>query len=250
MTRNALIVGDSHIQALKLALKRDPLRADIDLRIRAYRYAKNKDGRPIGDLGEPQIIELIARSRDHDLVVSCIGGNQHQMIALIQHPQPFDVTLPGEPDIHVEPGSVLVPYQQIRALLDSGIRGRDGERLRQIREAARGKVYHLLPPPPKEDVAHVLANHETPFARAGIVERGVTPAGIRLKIWKIQSDVLAALARELNIILLPPPAAALTSTGFLAPDYYADDATHANHGYGSLVIEQIMRLAMTAEKKT
>ena len=36
-----------------------------------------------------------------------------------------------------------------------------------------------------------------------------------------------------------PPAAALDPEGFLARDYYANDATHANPPYGELVLREV-----------
>ena len=42
-----------------------------------------------------------------------------------------------------------------------------------------------------------------------------------------------------NVTLLYPPKITLTSKGYLKPEYYANDATHANADYGELVLQQI-----------
>lgn len=243
MTANILIVGDSHTHALKGGLKTIPQNSAS---LQVLRYARLKNEKPIGDLAEAKILELVAGLGRDDLVVSCIGGNQHQTLALIQHPQPFDVMLPDRPNQTLDEGLTLVPYRQLFDLLEQALRGKDGGRLTSIRKVARCPVFHLLPPPPKDNVEHLLAKHETTFAEAGIRERGITPAATRLKIWQIQSAVLGKLAQEWGIGLLPPPQEALTSEGFLAPDCYAGDATHGNQRYGALVLQQILELVNQA----
>lgn len=243
MRTQILIVGDSHTQAIKHALKHAAQGREKNIQCRALRYSKLKNGKDIGDLEAEQINDLVSRLQPNDLVVSCIGGNQHQTLALVQHPVPFDVLLPDVAYSEVPPGVSIIPYQQIRDIFERGLRGKDGERLQQLKAAAAGKVLHLLPPPPKEDVAHILAKHETAFAQAGIQEKGVSPAALRLKFWRIQADVLGDLTQQWGITLLPPPPDALTSEGYLAPPFYADDATHGNAAYGALVVEQISNLS-------
>lgn len=240
MATQVLVIGDSHTHAIKQALKRRPTNTADFVQFAALRFPGVKNGRDVGDLSVDRLEEMVANLLPDDLVVSCLGGNQHQKLALVQHPQPFDVLLPDDVVPNPQADLRIIPYQQVVDLIERGIRtGRDGERLRRLRELARCHVVHLMPPPPKEDVSHVLSNPESPFAKAGIHELGVSPAPLRLKFWKIQALVLADLTSEWGISLLPPPSAALTPEGFLATRYYADDATHGNSLYGALVLEQL-----------
>ena len=77
------------------------------------------------------------------------------------------------------------------------------------------------------------------FAQAGIAQRGVSPSSLRLKLSQIQVSVLSGITAGLGIELLPPPRATVTPNGFLHPDYFANDASHANTAYGEMVLSQI-----------
>jgi len=251
VTSKVLFVGDSHIHALKQALRRRSKEPAGETQFVAMRLSGTKNGQAIGDLNESDIEKLVEPMGPNDLVVSCIGGNQHQKLALVQHPRPFDVFLPGEENDKFSTDVRVLPYQQVLAILERGIKyGRDGQRLRRIKAAATCEVLHLMPPPPKEDVQHVLANPESAFALAGIHELGVSPAKLRMKFWKIQMQALANLTDEMGLALLPPPPAAVTAAGFLDRPYYADDATHGNSAYGALIIDQIIEFLIHSGRRS
>jgi hypothetical protein len=55
----------------------------------------------------------------------------------------------------------------------------------------------------------------------------------------LQKRVLETLCEELNIELMLPPSVARDHRGFLASDYYANDATHANYFYGELLLREV-----------
>lgn len=241
--RRALVVGDSHTQAVKDALRnRETRGGDSAFAFEAYRYAKDKDGRTIGDLGSEELLALVASLAADDVVVSTIGGNQHQLIAAVQHPVAFDVFAPGEPALASSGMAVVIPSAQLNDHLESDLRAKDGLRLQKIREAAACRVCHAVPPPPKEDAGHMLRRHGPALAKAGILQHGVSPAPLRLKIWRMQVGVLRQLAKEWGITLLPPPEGAVCPKGFLAPACYADDATHANAAYGELMLRQLEQI--------
>lgn len=235
-----LVVGDSHTQAIKQALKTHQNVHPGLIEIEAYRYSKLKNGKEIGDLSPDAIVDRVAELGSSDLVVSTIGGNQHQTLSLVQHPMPFTMFVPDEPVATESVAENIIPYAQMWDVFERGLCGKDGSRLRKLREAASCPVVHLAPPPPKADAEHIMKRHETDFTKAGILEKGVSPALFRLRMWKTQIAVLVKLTKEWNIELLPPPERALDTQGFLAPAYYADDATHANAAYGTLLIEQIV----------
>ena len=60
-----------------------------------------------------------------------------------------------------------------------------------------------------------------------------------MKFWKLQTRVVERLCTEMGIEIMMPPAIARDNEGFLARDYYSNDATHANHRYGEQVLRQI-----------
>lgn len=241
-TIRILVVGDSHTHAIKRALKARMQAPNERVEIEAYRFSSIKNDKEIGDLSTDQILSRISMMDSQDLVVSTIGGNQHQALSLVQHPVPFEMYMPSESGPSVVQEQSIIPYAQMWDVFERGLLGRDGTRLQQIRKVARCMVAHLSPPPPKEDAAHILKRHESDFAKAGILTKGVSPAPLRLKMWRLQISVLEKLTKEWDIEFLPPPAQALDANGFLAPAYYADDATHGNASYGALLIEQISGL--------
>jgi hypothetical protein len=50
--------------------------------------------------------------------------------------------------------------------------------------------------------------------------------------------VLEDICQEIGVEVLGPPSGALDEDGFLLPEFYASDATHANPSYGELVVTQ------------
>lgn len=237
MTIDVVIIGDSHTDAIKRALKGRGS-AGPEIQISANRISKVKNGKQIGDLSLEEAEQLAESLAPSGMLVSTIGGNQHQAFGLVQHPEPFDFHDPvsGGP---IGQGAHILPYHAIWDVFERGLRGGDGTRLQRLKKAARGRCLHLTPPPPKQDAQHILRKFETDFAAKGILELGVTPAPVRLKLWKLQVRVTQHLCKEWGIELLPPPEGTQDPTGFLLPEFYADDATHANAPYGERVLQQL-----------
>jgi len=241
MSGRILAFGDSHADALQRALKHRAASSVTD-HVRVLRFSRVKNGKEIGDVSLDAAAAMVAEASTDDLIASTIGGNQHQVFGLVEHSVAFDfIDLEGA--TNDSPPCVLIPYRTIWAVFEGGLRGRDGQRLTTLREAAGRPIYHLTPPPPKESAEHILKRHETSFREAGLAAKGVTPAPIRLKLWRLQCAVLQSLCTEWDIHLLPPPEGTQTPEGFLKPEYYANDATHANAAYGELVLRQLDAVA-------
>jgi hypothetical protein len=236
--RRLVAIGDSHIDAIKGALRKRS-EGDPGLRMEAYRLRKLKDDVEIGDVTFEDALAMIRQLAPTDLVVSAIGGNQHQVFGLIQHPIPFDLFEPGDESAVLAEGVELLPYWVVCDVFEAGLRGKDGSRLARVGEVAPCRVVHVAPPPPKADEAHIRRRHETAFVAGGLVEKGITPAPVRLKLWRLQIELSRRLCEEWRIGFIPPPSEALTPDGYLDPAYYANDATHANAEYGRLVLRQL-----------
>lgn len=243
MKRKIVIIGDSHTDAIKAALKNNQLKLGGDIQIKAFRFSKIKNGKQIGDISDDAVIGVISDLTPSDLVVSTIGGNQHQVVSLIQHPIPFDfftTRSEGSNNLRIA-GAHLIPYSTFFDYFWQGIaNGKDGKRLRTLREHSNSLMVHLVPPPPKSDTDHILNNHETHFSDSGISEMGVSSPELRLNVWQLQVEVLKKIMSESDIGLLPPPQKSMDSNGFLAKCFYANDATHANKNYGELVVAQVI----------
>ena len=239
-----LIFGHSHAGAIQKALaKPSPQWGDVEFE--AYQFIRKKNGTTLGDVTVEHALKLIGELENSDLVVSCIGGNQHNVVGLVQHPVPFDVLLSDDRDA-IREGAQVIPAAAMLEYFEAGIRRGDGMLIKRLRDGARGRFYHLCPPPPKEDEQHILKSHETNFARAGILERGVSPAPLRARLWTLQGRVLEKLCEEWDVELLPPPGKAVSHAGFLKPEYFSADATHANTAYGALVLLRLAKIAKTA----
>jgi hypothetical protein len=238
------VFGDSHTAAL-IRAQQIPAAAGIYDHIRIFRLLKEKNGKLVGDADLASFCRHIRSFSKDDFVFSTVGGNQYAIVSTVQGDLEYDfLTSPTDEDF-ANNGAALMPLRAIAGYLDQGVRGSIGPVLAQIRNATKAKVFHLAPPPPKEDNDFIAANFESRFAQEGIGEFGPTRPGLRLKCWKIQLDCLARLCAELDIGLVLPPAKLVTENGFLLPRSYAKDVTHANRRYGALVLDQVLKITRT-----
>ena len=173
-------------------------------------------------------------------MVISIAGTLHNVLGLLEHEKPFDFFTRGDETMTLAEGRVVVPqntlWDTFKGMADPK------HRIVALRDEACCRVYHLATPPPKEDGEFIRARVARYRDRL-VAEAGVNPAATRLKLWKLEMRVLADLCAELNMHLLLSPAEAQTPAGFLKPEYYGKDATHANDAYGELVLRQLEAVA-------
>lgn len=236
------IIGDSHVDAVKRALA--TAGPDEAVTFKAERILRLKDDKQIGDIELADFMQRIGTLGSHDVVASVVGGHQYNSFGLVQHPQAFDFHCPERPELPPLPAREIVPYQVLRDIFESSARGKEGERIQTMARHTAARVVHLCPPPPKEDGGLILRHHETLFLKQGLLEHGVTPATIRLKLWTLQTSVLRALCSEWGVELLLPPPGTQSAQGYLAEAFSADDATHANPAYAALMLAQLKQLAL------
>ncbi|WP_070155913.1 hypothetical protein [Sphingobium phenoxybenzoativorans] len=243
-----VMFGDSHVDAVKRAIKLRRM-ARKDSGIEAFRLSKIKNDKIVGDIDFEEAIKLIGTLTKDDAVISLIGGNQHAVLSTVQHPKPFKVYGPAEEATIISRGEQIIPSRAVRSFLQSGVSGRDGALIKELKSATPARVFHIIPPPPKENNDHIKRHHETHFSDLDIVSLGVSPPDLRYKIWALQADVLKQLCSEWDVEIVSPPSLALTHTGFLDPAYYANDATHANSDYGELILQTIETVVQTKSGK-
>jgi hypothetical protein len=245
--RRILLFGDSHSHAVQSAIQKR-LGKGLEAPLTAHRLLKEKNGTHIGDTSFDDFLKLISKLDENDVVLSMIGGNQHAVYSTIQHPQAFDFFEPGEDGLASRLPEII-PYRAIEAAFATGLRRGDAKSLEAIRAATVARVVHIIPPPPKRDNAFLEQHHESLFAVEGLATRGVSPPELRLKFWKLQTRVLEALCAEFGIEIMMPPPAALEHRGFLRPEYYARDATHANWRYGERVLREVESRFLPPDKR-
>jgi hypothetical protein len=238
------VFGDSHSAALLRAQEF----ADRYDHIQVFRLRKEKDGRSIGDAELSSFCREIRRFSAEDYIFSAVGGNQYAVISTVRDPIEYDFLVSPADDHIRRDRTALIPFRAIAGYIECGVRGSIGPVLREIRRSTDAKLFHLAPPPPKQDNSFITAHFETRFAKDGLQDFGPTHPELRLKCWKVQLDCLTALCEELQIDLVMPPAKGLTPEGYLAPRCYAKDVTHANRRYGEFVLRQISKLTGTLDQ--
>lgn len=239
------VFGDSHTAAM-FSAKEYPDRAHHYDHIRIYRLLKEKNGRMIGDATLEEFCAEIAKLRPQDFVFSAAGGNQYAVVSTVQSPVDFDfLTSPTDEEVASVDGEI-VPFRAFASHIERGVRGTLGPVLKQMREATPAKLFHLAPPPPKQDNQFIATHFESRFARAGLRDLGPTRPSLRLKAWQLQLKFLADLCAEHDTELMLPPVRAVTDEGFLAPRCYAKDVTHANRRYGEYVLKDMLKVTDTA----
>lgn len=241
-----LLFGDSHSYAVQRAIEKR-LGKGRSAQVKVHRLLKEKNGKPIGDTSFEAFLRIVSRLDEKDVVISMIGGNQHAVLSTIQHPQPLDFFTPEAAPRSLE-GVQIIPYRTMFEIFSQGLRKGDAKMLEALRKATAARVIHVIPPPPKQDNAFIEQFHESLFAREGLAARGVSPAELRLKFWTLQTRVLVKICKELGIKPMMPPRLAVDEGGFLRPDYYANDATHANWLYGERLLREIERRYLPQER--
>lgn len=243
MNRAILVIGQSHIAAIRAAAKARR-EADPDrLRTRVIhtmepQYAPELLGEGDEAIFVPALAEAIGEqiARHDPLVASASGGNVHNGFALIRHPRPYDFLLSGEEGPPLDPDAEPLSEALVRAALENGL-SRDRARLRQIRRVA-GAVIQLESPPPLADNAIIAAQADAYFKDRGIASLGVASPQLRYKIWRLHSRIIAGYCAELGLGFLPVPIETRDDNGFLLP-HLAGDATHGNAAYGEAVIRAL-----------
>lgn len=272
-----VIIGDSHVHAIKDALeargpagamgkivahrllKSKPLpavdRAAPQGRLKrlvgsARKIATGKEPRAmtavLGDVSIVDALKLARRLRPEDVLVSVIGGNQHAVFSTIQHPQPFDVELPDGAEQVAPHGTELIPFRVLYPYFRAALRDGDGETIAALRKSTSARMIQLLAPPPKRMNEWIEQHHDTLFAAEGLARQGVSKPELRLKFWQLQNRAIEEICIELGVEVLRPPVSSLDPNGFLARPFFAGDATHANHRYGELVLEQLESMLLQA----
>jgi hypothetical protein len=239
--KKVFVVGDSHTHALAKAQEaragRQPKSGNVQFDVNCL--ATRKGGVSRGDLEVADALERAARLEPDDVMVISIAGTLHNVLGLLEHEKPFDVFTRGDESMTLAEGRVVVPAN---ALLDMLMGAMLDKRIVTLRRKARCPVYHLAPPPPKEDGGFIIARTARYRDRL-VAEAGLNPAGTRLKLWKLEMRALAHRCAEWTMHLMLPPVEAQTPEGFLKTEYYANDATHANAAYGELVLRQLEAVA-------
>jgi hypothetical protein len=229
------VIGMSHVEALRYALPPDQGRIEI------INVTQRRAGMPkissTDWLGAPDAFRnrFKATLNRESHFISMLGGNYHSAVGLIEHPRRFDFFEPHQDETELDPDRQLIPYDAMRAMFERRL----APYLRWLGDLAplfAGKRFHLCAPPP---IASEERIKSFPGAFKTRLPQGVTPARIRAKLYRLQSDIFRARCSELQMDCLLPPMSASDTDGFLKKECWSRDPTHGNVAYGRLVLQQI-----------
>jgi hypothetical protein len=172
------------------------------------------------------------------ILFSYIGGGGPTAISLLSHPRRFDFVLPQAPVLPLDPKAEILPVDAVRAVLRKKIQP-FLDLLLHVRSLARHAVVHMESPPPCADAQQALSHIPWPLFPG--MTKEIAPRHVRYKVWRLHSDIVAAVCADSDIGYVGHPPQAVDDEGFLRPEFSLD-GIHANHKYGALQLRQMQEV--------
>jgi hypothetical protein len=169
-------------------------------------------------------------------IVSCVGGNTHNIVGLVEHPRPFDFVLRENPDLPLRRDAEVVPPGIIESRLEHYLLAhlRVIDALHRLSDLP---MTHVESPPPIPSDTF-LREHAGIFKSAA-AERGFAPKWLRYKLWALCGRVIRQHCDAHAIGYISTPRSVMDADGFLVPEAWANDPTHGNSWYGKQVVGAI-----------
>jgi hypothetical protein len=237
-----LIVGNSHVNCYGGHRGRSP--DDYEMNpIDEGRGFMRIGGQP--DLGYwDAAVELAKTFR----VAVCFLGNQHVAYFMFLDKR-FDFALASHPGLVVDQGVELVPELQVREVFQPSISHLEMILTRMLDTGGQRPIVLGTPPPKGDNEAirrgmQVNAVHADIFAKIASdlsldpEKAQLAPAYLRLKLWWLLQQMMRETAERLAVEFWPVSELAMTEEGYLRPEYWGGDATHANAAYGALMLDE------------
>ena len=227
MGNRCLVIGNSHTRALDAAVE-----ASDGFRVE---WLKAKVDSQFGTLSLDAAKEMISRLDAADVLVLMHLGALHNIMGLLNSSVPFSFSDMEEPPAD----RYIMPREVVRADMRETV-SRDSV-LPAFAALSPCRVFHCMTPPPKK-APPIPEKDSKAYRGISIRQVGYAPAAVRREMWRIESGVVAEHCEKIGITPLAPPEAAFCEQGFLRAEYCANDATHANAAYGSILKTQIAGL--------
>ena len=241
--RNILVVGHSHVHALRLAAairrQSDPERPRTrTIHLLDPTMAPEMDGDDFSPALKSAITDQIAR---HDpIITSAIGGNAHAAFSMIPHER-IDFEIDGGEILPLDPKAKILSEADIRKALSDHLE-LEFSRLRLFRSLA-GPFWHLESPPPVRSTEWILQHAEEYFSRQPEFRSlGIAPAGVRYRTWLLASRMAREECERLGCAYVAVPGHLRGEAGLLRPSQ-ARDATHGNASFGEAMLRELERVA-------
>jgi len=241
MSRNILVIGHSHIEAIRRAAaarrEADPERP----RTRTIYVLDPVFGdcrERFTDALKNAILDQI--SRHNPIIASAIRGNGHAAMSLIQRRR-IDFTIDGGGSIPMDDQAEIITEDEARDALFPWLAA-DLRELGALRELV-GPYWHLESPPPVRRTDWVIENAERFFRDDPDFSRlGVSHAGFRYRIWLLANKIIKERLNELGCGYISVPAHVRGEAGLLRPSH-GRDATHGNQQFGEAMIQALEQVA-------
>ncbi len=173
-----------------------------------------------------------------DWVILSLGGNEHNILSIVQLYEKYDFILGEQPELSLTPGAEIYPEAMARETL----RERMAETLDLLlafRSASPAPMAQVAPPPPLPK-AHVLA-HPRELLPNPIYRNRISPDSLRFKMWRVACGLYRDICQKAGIFFVETPSGVVDEDGMLTKCYQGADATHANEAFGQRMMEEAFR---------
>ncbi len=177
---------------------------------------------------------MLARYAPGNSIALLYAGNEQNWNFLFEVSTRFDFVLHRRPSLPLETDAVIVPETLVRTELHHLVGSALGHVLTYLKAQPDSRVAVVGPPPPKGD--HERLKRLIPPEYPDLV---LTPALMRLKLWHVLQEIYQEEAMIHDAEFISPPDTVKDETGFLRPEFWAPDLTHANEDYGRLMLSRL-----------
>lgn len=243
MPRNVLVIGHSHVHAVRTAaIKRreeDPERPrtrTIYLLDDAFGGEMEGDDFSVGV--KAAILDQV--QRHNPIIASAIGGNAHAAMTMIPYRR-IDFALSGDDALPMDEAAEILTEEEMRRDLELALR-HDIDRLRLLHRLI-GPYLHLESPPPVRRSDWVMEKAERFFTdKPEFHALGVAEPGIRYRAWRLANRIIKAELDALGCGYVSVPRHVCGDAGLLRPSF-GRDATHGNYHFGEAMIQALEAVA-------
>lgn len=247
-----VLLGDSHYAAIATAAQQslpyNPDAGSCDLiffdawrHSLRYEFVKQINDQSVlnQDLAN-SLSEIIGRY-DHYEIVTVFGGGHHLALTLLDNGHPMDVILPSEPDLFVRDDAQIVTVGFAKEILLQIMVSTFLTISCLKKSFPNARITQIECPPPignNDFIRRHLGNFFEASHSPEDLECLSSPEQ-RYKFWKIQSEIFSNECESIGVEYMSVPAVCQTEDGYMKPEHYGSDSTHANPVYGGLILEYL-----------
>jgi hypothetical protein len=247
MPDSVLLVGHSHLSVFDLHRRLDPPDSPPFLLKTISDSPRLVEGLSCLRPAESQADGLKEFCGGRTVVLLWRGGYHHAKFAVVASPQ-FDFLLSDDPDSEIDPATAIVAEAMVEAVLKPAADDLLGclSYLKALEPLPPKRIIVAAIPPPKGDMDFIRARIGAEFGadlaqklHDAFPEIDIISPMTMLKIWKLLMRMNKRTALEAGVEFLDIPPGSQDEHGFLLPEYYSHDVTHANAAWGNLFLSHL-----------